>query len=134
MRWGNRLLRIEVTCSLADFREFMIQSTCRTYITDDLYQDPEIFPERLGTGGVTYVEAEDKETKGTAREIRFVRAKDVFHIVYTSKSGNTRLTWSRIEGTAGKLKGEASLNSVVNLIANHVLDESYLNAMKAQTD
>ncbi|WP_455367633.1 hypothetical protein [[Eubacterium] cellulosolvens] len=92
----------------------------------EFYQDPEIFPERLEESGITYVEAEDKETIEITPDVRFVKAKEVSSIVYESKSGQTKLIWNRIEGDIGKLKGKASLNSVVNLVSNHVLDESYI--------
>lgn len=93
---------------------------------DEFYHDPEIFPERLEGTGVTYIEAEDKETIEITADIRFIKAKEVSIIVYESKSGNTKMTWHRIEGDIGKLKGEASLNSIVNLVSNHILDESYI--------
>ena len=119
-------MKIEVSCSLQDFRMFMIQSMCKTFMKDEFYQDPEIFPERLEESGITYVEAEDKETIEITPDVRFVKAKEVSSIVYESKSGQTKLIWNRIEGDIGKLKGEASLNSVVNLVSNHILDESYI--------
>ncbi len=119
-------MKIEVSCSLQDFRMFMIQSMCKTFMKYEFYQDPEIFPERLEESGITYVEAEDKETIEITPDVRFVKAKEVSSIVYESKSGQTKLIWNRIEGDIGKLKGKASLNSVVNLVSNHVLDESYI--------
>ena len=54
-------MKISATATLKDFREFIIQSICKTFIEDDLYSDPEIFPERLASEGTTYIEAEDKE-------------------------------------------------------------------------
>ena len=50
------------------------------------------------------------------RDIQFVKVNDVLGILYSSKSGNTKLKWRQIAGRVGKLSGEASLNALVNLI------------------
>ena len=58
------------------------------------------------------------------RNVRFVRVADVLGVIYNSKSGNTRLIWRQIRGNLGKVTGEASPNSIVNLIEAGVLPKS----------
>jgi len=72
-----------------------------------------------------YVEAEDKETVRTEGELSFVRVSSVLGVIYNSKSGRTKLKWRLIKGDMGKVTGEASPNSLVNLYAARVLDRSY---------
>ena len=72
-----------------------------------------------------YVEAEDKETVGQLREIRFARVSNVLGIIYNSKSGRTQLKWRHLKGRVGRLSGEASPNTLVNLFASRALPESY---------
>ena len=55
------------------------------------------------------------------REITFVNAKDVLGIIYSSKSGNTSLKWRQIRRNSGKVTGEASTNSLVNLAEGGVI-------------
>lgn len=86
-----------------------------------LYRDEEVFPERSTTAGGMYIEAKDKQTLVTVGEIRFVKVSNVDLIVYNSKSGRTRLKWTRTEGENGRLTGEASLNTLVNLAAAKIL-------------
>jgi len=97
-----------------------------------MLEDQDIFPERSTENGTMYVEAEDKETLSKKGEIQFVRASNVIGIIYNSKSGSTRLKWRQIRNDLGKLTGEASTNSLVNLFAARVLDQSYLKAQVAQ--
>ena len=89
---------------------------------DMLYNDGAVFPERAGSLGTMYIEAKDKETVMTAGEIRFVKTLEVNEIIYNSKSGRTKLKWTRIEGENGRLTGEASINTLVNLSAARILN------------
>jgi hypothetical protein len=72
-----------------------------------------------------YVEAEDKETRSIIRGITFVQVTEVLGIIYNSKSGKTQLKWRSFRDNLGKITGEASSNSLVNLYASGALDESY---------
>jgi hypothetical protein len=93
-------------------------------------EDYEVFPERDDEHGSIYVEAADKVTLKKIREITFVNARDVLGIIYNSKSGNTRLKWRQIRRHGGKVTGEASPNSLVNLAESGVITmewvENYL--------
>lgn len=119
------MVSIDSICDLASFRLFMIMSTCQSYIPEEFLEDETIFPERSSEMGTMYVEAEDKETLRQVREIRFTRVSQVLGIIYNSKSGNTQLKWRHIKGRVGRLSGEASPNSLVNLFASKALRESY---------
>ncbi len=116
---------IDSVCDLERFRLFMIMSTCQSYIPRDLDEDETIYPERSSDNGTMYVEAEDKETVQQIREIRFTRASNVLGIIYNSKSGRTQLKWRHLKGRMGRLSGEASPNTLVNLFASEALPESY---------
>jgi hypothetical protein len=87
--------------------------------------DPEVFPEKEGEQGSIYVEAGDKVTLKKIREITFINARDVLGILYLSKSGNTRLKWRQIRGETGRVTGEASANSIVNLLTVGVITSEY---------
>ena len=127
-------MEIDAVCYLERFREFMIVSTCRTFIPQDLMDDGKVFPERVAEEGTMYVEAEDKVTIRNIRQITFVRVSEVLGIIYTSKSGRTKLKWRIIRGDMGKLTGEASSNSLVNLYASGALDKSYAYTENRSTD
>ena len=103
----------------------MIISTCQSYIPSEFDYDETIYPERSSDNGTMYVEAEDKETMKQLREIRFTRVSNVLGIIYNSKSGRTQLKWRHLKGRVGRLSGEASPNTLVNLFASHALAESY---------
>ena len=105
-------------------------STCQSYIPLELDEDETIYPERSSDTGTMYVEAEDKETVTQIREIRFTRASNVLGIIYNSKSGNTQLKWRHLKGRVGRLSGEASTNTLVNLFASQALPESYAIAQR----
>jgi len=66
------------------------------------------------------------------RDITFINARDVLGIIYTSKSGNTRLKWRQIRGRIGRISGEASGNSLVNLSMARVLSPEDVEAIMAQ--
>jgi len=119
------LVKIDSVCELDRFRRFMIMSTCQSYIPLDLDQDETIYPERSSDKGTMYVEAEDKETMQQIREIRFTRVSNVLGIIYNSKSGRTQLKWRHLKGQIGRLSGDASPNTLVNLFASQALPESY---------
>lgn len=89
--------------------------------------DPEVFPEREQVPGAIYVEAADKVTLKKVREITFVNAKDVLGIIYSSKSGNTKLKWRQIRRRMGKVTGEASVNALVNLVEADVLTREWVD-------
>lgn len=83
--------------------------------------DPEVFPEKEGEEGSIYVEAADKVTLKKIREITFINARDVLGMIYVSKSGNSRLKWRQVRGKVGRVTGEASTNSLTNLLMAQVL-------------
>jgi len=59
---------------------------------------------------------EDLVKKSKIKEgLCLVNAIDVLGIIYNSKSGNTSLKWRQIRRISGKVSGEASSNSLVNL-------------------
>ncbi len=118
-------MEIEVNCNLANFRMFMILSTCESFISEDLTRDERVFPERPSEYGTMYVEAEDKVTLKRVREITFVQVSDVLGIIYNSKSGRTRLKWRSLGEGVGRLTGKASTNSLINLFTSKTLDRSY---------
>ena len=119
------LVNIDSVCDLGDFRRFMIFSTCQSYIPGELDEDETVYPERSSDKGTMYVEAEDKVTVHQIREIRFARVSNVLGIIYNSKSGRTQLKWRHLKGRMGRLSGEASTNTLVNLFASRALPESY---------
>lgn len=127
------LMEIDTTCSRESFRRFMILSTCESYIPRELDEDPDVFPERASEIGAMYVEAEDKQTVSVLSEITFTRVSNVLGVIYNSKSGNTRLKWRSLKGDMGKLTGEASLNSIVNLYTARALGKEYLDRARVTT-
>jgi hypothetical protein len=123
-------MKIDVVCPLESFRRFMILSTCNSFIPDGFIEDVNVFPERPVENGTMYVEAEDKETLRRSRDLQFARVSNVLGIIYNSKSGLTKLKWRHIKDALGKLSGEASGNSVVNLFEAEILDENYIKRMR----
>ncbi len=118
-------MKVESTCVLENFRKFLILSTCNSYIPREFIDDDTIFPERMADNGTMYVEAEDKETVKKIGELTFVKAIGILGVIYNSKSGNTKLKWRSIQEKLGKITGEASANSLVNLFEAGALDRSY---------
>ncbi len=90
-------------------------------------KDPEVFPEREGSQGFIYIEAADKVTLKKSRDVTFVNAKDILGIIYSSKSGNTRLRWRQIRRRIGKVTGVASVNALVNLVESGVLSKEWVD-------
>jgi hypothetical protein len=123
-------MKIDVLCKLAEFREFMIISTCRSFIPLDFLRDERVFPERSSAHGTMYVEAEDKVTLKHEGVITFVRVSEVLGIIYTSKSGRTQLRWRSVRDDVGRLTGEVSTHSLVNLFTSQILDESFIAKVK----
>ena len=124
------MVKIDAPSSLESFRRFIVASTCSSFIPTSYLEDFEVFPERNEESGSIYVEAADKVTLKKIREITFVNARDVLGIIYNSKSGNTSLKWRQIRRRNGKVTGEASPNSLVNLAEGGVITmewvENYL--------
>ena len=124
------MVKIDAPSSIENFRRFIIASTCSSFIPNSYHEDFEVFPERNEESGSIYVEAADKVTLKKIREITFVNARDVLGIIYNSKSGNTSLKWRQIRKLNGKVTGEASPNSLVNLAEGGVITmdwvENYL--------
>ncbi|MHB1908295.1 MAG: hypothetical protein ACYCQJ_05405 [Nitrososphaerales archaeon] len=126
------MVLIDTTCELDSFRHFLIQSTCMSFIPEGYLRDEEVFPEKEGETGSIYIEAADKVTLKQIRDITFVNARDILGIIYVSKSGNTRLKWRENRGTMGKVTGEASTNSLVNLFSARVLSREYTDQLLAK--
>jgi hypothetical protein len=104
-----------------------------SFIPEGYLRDPEVFPEKEGETGSIYIEAADKVTLKTIRDITFVNARDILGIIYVSKSGNTRLKWRESRADLGKVSGEASTNSLVNLFSARVLSREYTDQLLART-
>ena len=124
-------MKVDVLCKLSEFRRFMIISTCYSFTPPDFLRDENIFPERSKIQGTMYVEAEDKVTLKSIGVITFARVSEVLGIIYTSKSGRTQLRWRSIQDDMGRLTGDATTHSLVNLFTTQILDESYVETVKA---
>lgn len=109
----------------------MINSTCRSFIPESYFRDPEVFPEKQGDQGSIYVEAVDKVDLKKIRDITFINARDVLGIIYTSKSGHTKLKWRQLRGRIGRMSGDASGNSLVNLSMARILSPEDVEAIMA---
>ena len=115
------MVEIDAPSSLESLERFIIASTCGSYAPRSYLDDTEVFAEREESLGSIYVEAADKVTLKKIREITFVNAKDVLGVIYSSKSGNTSLKWRQTRKNMGKVTGEASSNSLVNLAEGGVI-------------
>ena len=124
---------IDTTCELENFRHFLIQSTCMSFIPEAYFRDEEVFPEKEGDTGSIYIEAADKVTLKQIRDITFVNAREILGIIYVSKSGNTKLKWRESRGYLGKVSGEASTNSLVNLFSARVLSREYTDQLLSKS-
>jgi hypothetical protein len=127
------MVYIDVNCYLEGFRRFLISSTCRSFIPESYMRDPEVFPEKEGDQGSIYIEAVDKVDLKKVRDITFINARDILGIIYTSKSGNTKLKWREVRGDTGRLTGEASNNSLVNLSMARVLSRDDVEELIARS-
>ena len=127
------MVKIDAAASLESFRKFVIASTCNSFAPQSYVDDNEVFAEREDNLGSIYVEAADKVTLKKIRDMTFVNAKDVLGIIYNSKSGNTSLKWRQVRHNNGKVVGEASSNSLVNLAQSGVITldwvEKYVEKM-----
>ena len=65
-----------------------------------------MFLERDTGPGDIYIEATDKLMVKKLREITFVNAKEIFGIIYSSKTGNTILKWRQLKNNNRKLEAE----------------------------
>lgn len=129
------MVKIDAPTSLESFRRFIIASTCSSFAPKSYLEDFEVFPEREESLGSIYVEAADKVTLKKIRDITFVNARDVLGIIYNSKSGNTSLKWRQIRRNNGKVTGEASSNSLVNLAQSGVITLEWVeNYVKKKTE
>jgi len=132
------MVKIDASASLESFRKFVITSTCSSFAPKSYIDDFEVFAEREEALGSVYVEAADKVTLKKIRDMTFVNARDVLGIIYNSKSGNTVLKWRQIRRNNGKVTGEASTNSLVNLSEAGVITldwvENYVKKKAAEND
>ncbi len=129
------MVAIDTPASLESFRRFIISSTCSSFAPQSYIDDSEIFAERDESLGSIYVEAADKVTIKKIRDVTFVNARDVLGIIYNSKSGNTSLKWRQIRRNNGKVAGEASSNSLVNLAETNVITLEWVtNYVKKKTE
>ena len=119
------MVHIETTSSLESFRKFIIFSTCKSFIPSNYNRDPDMFPERDAGPGDIYIEAVDKLMVKKLREIIFVNAKEIFGIIYSSKTGNTILKWRQLKNKNGKVIGEASPSALANLVESGVLTKHW---------
>ena len=124
-------MELDITCNLEGFRRFLINSTCRSFIPESYLRDPEVFPEKQGDQGSIYVEAVDKVDLKKMRDVTFINARDVLGIIYTSKSGNTKLKWRQLRGRIGRMSGDASANSLVNLSMARIISPEDVEAIMA---
>ena len=106
----NTLVHIEATASLESFRNFIIISTCRSFIPESYLRDYD--------GALVNYE------------------QFILGIIYSSKSGNTQLKWRQTRRKSGKVSGDASSNALVNLVESGVLTQewvdNYLTTAKAK--
>jgi hypothetical protein len=126
------MVEIDVTCHLEAFRRFLVNSTCRSFIPESYLRDPEVFPEKESEPGSIYIEAADKVTLKRIRDITFVNANEVLGIIYKSKSGHSTLKWRHIEHEMGRVTGDASHNSLVNLSMARVISPEYVEELARQ--
>jgi hypothetical protein len=126
------MVEIDVTCHLEAFRRFLVNSTCRSFIPESYLRDPEVFPEKESEPGSIYIEAADKVTLKRIRDITFVNANEVLGIIYKSKSGHSTLKWRHIEHEMGRVTGDASNNSLVNLSMARVISPEYVEELASQ--
>jgi hypothetical protein len=128
------MVAIDFTCNLEGFRRFLVNSTCRSFIPESYLRDPEVFPEKEGDQGSIYIEAVDKVDLKKIRDVMFINARDVLGIIYTSKSGNTKLKWRQIRARIGRISGEASGNSLGNLAMARVISPEDVESIMANQE
>ena len=126
------MVEIDATCHLEAFRRFLINSTCRSFIPESYLRDPEVYPEKEMDPGSIYIEAADKVTLKKIRDITFINAREILGIIYTSKSGNSKLKWRQVSGPMGRVTGDASRNSLVNLSMARIITPEYVEEIMAR--
>ncbi len=109
------MVNIQLYCTLKEMKEFLVESTCRSFIPHKYLVDENIFPERRSRDSEIYIEAERKVEIDQMDDLTFVEIENVMGIIYNSKSGRSSLKWRQVYGELGKLSGEASTNTIVNL-------------------
>lgn len=128
------MVHIETTSSLESFRKFVIFGTCKSFIPSNYNRDPDMFLENDAGPGDISVETVDNLMVKKLREITFANAKEIFGIIYSSKTGNTILKWRQLKNNNGKVMGEASPSALTNLMESGVLTkpwfERYLKSQK----
>jgi hypothetical protein len=125
------MVQLDLTCNLEGFRRFLVNSTCRSFMPESYLRDPEVFPEKEGDQGSIYIEAVDKVDLKKIGDITFINARDILGIIYTSKSGNTKLKWRQLRGRIGRVTGDASGNSLGNLVMARVISPDDVEAIMA---
>ena len=125
------MVQLDLTCNLEGFRRFLVNSTCRSFMPESYLRDPEVFPEKEGDQGSIYIEAVDKVDLKKIRDVTFINARDILGIIYTSKSGNTKLKWRQLRGRIGRVTGDASGNSLGNLVMARVISPDDVEAIMA---
>jgi len=128
------VVHIETTSSLESFRKFVIFSACKSFIPSNYNRDPDMFLERDAGPGDISVETVGKLMLKKLREITFVNAKEIFGIIYSSKTGNTILKWRQLKNKNGKGIVETLPSALSNLVESGVLTkhwfERYLMSQK----
>jgi len=109
-------MKIEVYCTLEEMKRFLIESTCKNKFPRKYMHEINYLFERRQDVGKVYIEAEYKKDIEKIEDIIIVETKNVLGISYRSRSGRTNLTWRQIYKDLGKLYGEASGNTIVNLL------------------
>jgi len=113
---GYTTMKIEVYCTLEEVKRFLIESTCKNKLPPKYAGDKRYLFERRQEVGKVYVEAEYKRDVEEIEDITVIEVQNVLGITYRSRSGRTNLIWRQIYGELGKLEGEASGNTIVNLL------------------
>ncbi len=126
------MVEINTVCALESFRRFTVISTCRSFMPKGYLRDPSVFPERDSSLGTIHVEAASKIDLRKIQDINFVKAHEVLGVIYVSKSGNTDLKWRQIRGRRGRLRGEASINSLANLLRAQILKPEDIRDLRAE--
>ncbi len=118
---------------MENFRRFTVISACRSFMPRGYLGDPTVFPERDSSLGTIYVEAASKIDLRRIQETNFVKAHEVLGVIYVSKSGNTDLKWRQIRARRGRLRGEASINSLANLLRAEIVKPTDIKKLQEGT-
>ncbi len=115
-------MQIEVYCTLEELKKFLVESTGKTKFPRKYMDNPNILFERRNDVGKVYIEAESKKDLEQIEDIVVVEVNNVLGVEYISRSGRTRLKWRQLYKDFGKLFGEASPNTIVNLYEAGIRD------------